>query len=61
VVVLWCRYPFYMLIETSGSDEAHDGDKVGRFLEMAMEQGLVADGALAQDATQGDPPLNIHT
>lgn len=56
MVVLLGRYPFYMLIETSGSDEGHDGDKVGRFLETAMEQGLVADGALAQDATQGDLP-----
>lgn len=44
-----------MLIETSGSDEGHDAEKVGRFLEGAMEQALVADGALAQDTTQGDP------
>lgn len=48
-----CRYPFYMLIETSGSEEAHDAEKVGAFLEKVMEEGLVADGALAQDGTQG--------
>lgn len=42
-----------MLIETSGSEEAHDAEKVGAFLEKVMEEGLVADGALAQDGTQG--------
>lgn len=30
-------HEFYVLIETSGSDAAHDGEKLERFLEAAME------------------------
>ena len=45
-------YLFYCLIETSGSNADHDGDKLQTFLESVMEQGVVADGTLAQDETQ---------
>ncbi|RDA91382.1 hypothetical protein CP533_6887 [Ophiocordyceps camponoti-saundersi (nom. inval.)] len=44
--------PFYCLIETSGSDATHDYEKLERFLEHAMSEGIVADGVVAQDATQ---------
>ena len=33
--------PFYLLVETSGSDAEHDGQKMERFLEGLMAQGLV--------------------
>ncbi|KAK4455990.1 hypothetical protein QBC34DRAFT_388563 [Podospora aff. communis PSN243] len=45
-------YPFYCLIETSGSNADHDSEKLQTFLESVMEQGIVADGTLAQDETQ---------
>lgn len=45
-------YPFYCLIETSGSNGEHDMAKLEAFLEHIMEEGIVADGVLAQDETQ---------
>lgn len=33
--------PFYLVVETSGSDAAHDGEKLERFLEGTMGEGLV--------------------
>jgi len=46
------EYPFYVLIETSGSTKEHDDEKLEGFLERAMEDGLVDDGIIAQDETQ---------
>ncbi|PHH90264.1 hypothetical protein CDD83_4134 [Cordyceps sp. RAO-2017] len=46
------EHPFYCLVETSGSDGDHDGDKLDRFLERVMADDVVADGVVAQDATQ---------
>lgn len=46
------RYPFYCLVETSGSNPDHDGEKLQAFLECVMDKGIVADGTLAQDETQ---------
>ncbi|KAM0975340.1 hypothetical protein ACFX13_018674 [Malus domestica] len=43
---------FYILIETTGSDETYDRQKLEAFLLYAMEAGLVSDGALAQDINQ---------
>ncbi|OMH81992.1 D-lactate dehydrogenase [cytochrome] 2, mitochondrial [Zancudomyces culisetae] len=40
-------YPFYVLIETSGSNDEHD-----EAVEKTMENGLVQDGTLAQGKTQ---------
>lgn len=45
-------YPFYILIETSGSNKEHDDAKLEAFLESAMEEGLVVDGVVAQDDTE---------
>ncbi|KAL1966685.1 hypothetical protein VTN77DRAFT_3882 [Rasamsonia byssochlamydoides] len=45
-------YPFYCLIETSGSNAEHDIAKLESFLEHVMSEGIVADGVLAQDETQ---------
>lgn len=41
-------YPYYVLIETSGSEEAHDREKLISFLESALEEKGLA-GVLAQD------------
>ncbi|RYP04744.1 hypothetical protein DL765_010080 [Monosporascus sp. GIB2] len=46
------EYPFYCLIETSGSNSDHDSEKLAQFLEGVMEKEIVADGVLAQDETQ---------
>jgi FAD/FMN-containing dehydrogenase len=46
------KYPFYCLIETSGSNADHDSEKLQAFLEDVMEKGIVVDGTLAQDETQ---------
>ncbi|KAF1993548.1 hypothetical protein P154DRAFT_527691, partial [Amniculicola lignicola CBS 123094] len=45
-------YPFYCLIETSGSNTDHDSEKLQTFLEHVMENEIVQDGVLAQDQTQ---------
>lgn len=45
-------YPFYCLIETSGSNTQHDKEKLESFLESLMGEEVVSDGVLAQDETQ---------
>ncbi|KAF3440735.1 hypothetical protein FNV43_RR19021 [Rhamnella rubrinervis] len=45
-------HDFYVLIETTGSDEAHSKEKLEAFLLHAMEVGLISDGVLAQDINQ---------
>lgn len=46
------EYPFYVLIETSGSSKIHDDEKLETFLESAMESEVVVDGTIAQDNTE---------
>ncbi|PWZ03317.1 putative DLD2-D-lactate dehydrogenase [Testicularia cyperi] len=46
------RHPFYVLIETSGSNKDHDDEKLQVLLEDLMESGSIQDGVLAQDETQ---------
>ncbi|KAM9354586.1 D-2-hydroxyglutarate dehydrogenase, mitochondrial [Pholidichthys leucotaenia] len=41
--------PFYILIETSGSDPTHDSQKLHNFLEEAMTSMLVSDGTVATE------------
>ncbi|KAJ9461417.1 putative D-2-hydroxyglutarate dehydrogenase [Diplonema papillatum] len=43
--------PFYLLVETIGSNEEHDMEKLSNFLEAAMEKYVTA-GTIAQDTTQ---------
>lgn len=43
---------FHVLIETAGSDSVHDEEKLTRFLEKVMTEGLVQDGIVAQDQSQ---------
>jgi FAD/FMN-containing dehydrogenase len=45
-------HPFYVLIETSGSNVDHDTEKLEQFLEYVMGEEIVSDGVLAQDETQ---------
>ena len=44
--------PFYILIETSGSNDCHDKEKLDNFLNQVMQDELVENGIVAQDATQ---------
>lgn len=46
------EYPFYCLIETSGSNSDHDAEKLEKFLEDVMSKDIIADGVVAQDETQ---------
>ncbi|KAL9245896.1 hypothetical protein vseg_019495 [Gypsophila vaccaria] len=43
---------FYVLIETIGSDESYDREKLETFLFSSMESGLISDGTIAQDINQ---------
>lgn len=45
-------YPFYVLVETQGSNEDHDMAKMESFLEDAMTRNIVVDGVLSQDLSQ---------
>lgn len=44
--------PFHVLIETSGSDAEHDGDKLMRLFTRLQQDQTIIDATLAQDATQ---------
>lgn len=46
------EYPFYVLIETSGSTKDHDDEKLNNFLEKVMESEIVVDGTVSQDESQ---------
>ncbi|KHJ34419.1 putative d-lactate dehydrogenase [Erysiphe necator] len=46
------EYPFYCLIETSGSNSVHDNEKLSNFLEYVLDKEIVSDGVLAQDDSQ---------
>ncbi|XP_053290525.1 D-2-hydroxyglutarate dehydrogenase, mitochondrial [Pleuronectes platessa] len=41
--------PFYIVIETSGSDATHDGEKLHNFLEEAMSSSIITDGTVATE------------
>lgn len=46
------RHPFYVLIETSGSNKDHDDEKLSGLLEDLMESSSISDGVMAQDESQ---------
>ncbi|RHZ84809.1 hypothetical protein Glove_74g25 [Diversispora epigaea] len=46
------NYPFYILIEVSGSNKVHNDEKLSSFLENLLENQIVGDGVVAQDETQ---------
>ncbi|KAF9973151.1 hypothetical protein BGZ65_009418, partial [Modicella reniformis] len=45
-------HPFYVLIETSGSNKDHDSEKLNNFLEGLLTDDIVQNGVVAQDTTQ---------
>lgn len=46
------EYPFYLLLETSGSNLKHDDEKLSTFLEKAMDRGLVLDGVSTNEPSK---------
>ncbi|KAF8934445.1 hypothetical protein CPC16_001656 [Podila verticillata] len=46
------EHPFYILIETSGSNKDHDDEKLNNYLEGLLTDDVVQDGVVAQDTTQ---------
>lgn len=44
--------PFYIVIETAGSNPTHDEEKLHNFLEEAMTSSLVTDGTVATEDTK---------
>ncbi|KAK4585190.1 hypothetical protein RGQ29_022736 [Quercus rubra] len=51
---------FYVLIETTGSDESYDKEKLEAFLLRSMEGGLISDGVIAQDINQASSFWHIR-
>ncbi|KAL3861470.1 hypothetical protein ACJMK2_007504 [Sinanodonta woodiana] len=45
-------FPFYILIETSGSNGNHDEEKLNKFLETMLSTQLVNDGTVATDMSK---------
>ncbi|KHN74246.1 D-2-hydroxyglutarate dehydrogenase, mitochondrial [Toxocara canis] len=50
--VLTSNPPFNVLIETMGSNEAHDKEKMDTFIEEALSKGLAIDGVQAANAQE---------
>lgn len=49
VMFLCAECPFYIVIETAGSNAAHDEEKLHNFLEEVMASSLVTDGTVATE------------
>ncbi|XP_073969626.1 D-2-hydroxyglutarate dehydrogenase, mitochondrial-like isoform X2 [Rhodnius prolixus] len=47
--LLSTAYEFYMIIETQGSREDHDNEKMEGFLEKAITSGIIKDGTFTSD------------
>lgn len=45
-------YPFYLLIETSGSNAQHDEEKLNNFLEESLQKALVLNGTVASEPSK---------
>jgi FAD/FMN-containing dehydrogenase len=45
-------FPYYILVETHGTNPQHDEEKMQSFLEKSLEGEFVLDGVLAQDLSQ---------
>ncbi len=45
-------YPFYMIIETRGSDNDHNNEKLENFTQILFAKEYACDGIMAQDDTQ---------
>ncbi|KAK2990442.1 hypothetical protein RJ640_011190 [Escallonia rubra] len=51
---------FYILMETTGSNESYEKEKLEAFLLHSMEGGLISDGVLAQDINQASSFWHIR-
>lgn len=51
-------HDFYILVETMGSDASHDSEKLTRFLEQAMQDGVVENGTMATNVTEAQVRLH---
>lgn len=45
-------FPFYVILETHGSDEDHDKEKLHRFLTNEMKSGLILDGTITSEPSK---------
>ena len=46
------EFPFYVLVETQGSNGDHDEAKLGEFLEGLLEDGDVEDGTVTNEESK---------
>ncbi|XP_055320838.1 D-2-hydroxyglutarate dehydrogenase, mitochondrial-like [Sitodiplosis mosellana] len=46
------EYPFYLLLETSGSNIKHDEEKMSNFLESSLSRGDIQDGTVTSDPSK---------
>ncbi|KAK4880290.1 hypothetical protein RN001_008436 [Aquatica leii] len=46
------NHNFYLLLETKGSNEEHDQDKLNKFLELVLNKKLVVDGTATTEPTK---------
>ncbi|CAG9560244.1 unnamed protein product [Danaus chrysippus] len=53
-------YPMYVLVESHGSDENHDNEKLNRFLTQGMESGLILDGTVTSEPNKMKSIRNIR-
>ncbi|XP_073966159.1 D-2-hydroxyglutarate dehydrogenase, mitochondrial-like [Choristoneura fumiferana] len=53
-------FPFYVLVETHGSDETHDAEKLSRFLEREMSSGLIIDGTVTSEPAKMQTIWNLR-
>ncbi|KAJ2938222.1 hypothetical protein O0L34_g17559 [Tuta absoluta] len=53
-------YPFYVLVETHGSDEGHDAEKLNRFLSQQMDSGLILDGTVTSEPNKMQTIWNLR-
>lgn len=44
------EFPFYVLVETHGSNGQHDEEKLNAFLQKAMEKDIVLDGTFTSES-----------
>ena len=52
--------PFYVVLETSGSNFDHDQEKLYNFIETASNKNVILDGILAENSTQMENLWNLR-
>lgn len=54
------KYPFYLLIETSGSNPQHDEEKLNQFLDYSLSKYLVLNGTVAENLKKYEEIWNLR-